>query len=133
MLRFRSGTAKLLALILPASLVWVFFACTIQCMAAAGPGCLEHELGDSCCAAEAEAPCEAEELSNAHEGCGLVVERGVLAANGQRQRADLLDATPAAFFGLAVVAPASEPRCSAPLAHGPPRPRPLDRLPTLLI
>jgi hypothetical protein len=118
---------------LPASLVWVFFACTLQCMAATGPACLENERGISCCAAETEALCEADELSGTHDGCTIVVERGVLAASGQRQRAVLVGPTLVAFFGLAVVAPASEPRRFAPLGHGPPRARPLDRLPTLLI
>jgi hypothetical protein len=133
MRRSRIGTVRLLALMLPANLVWVFFACALECLGASDPACLEHERGEACCAAGPEAPCEAEELSDAHDDeCTIVVERGVLGAGGQRQRMALLDATPA-FFGGGGVGPGVESRRFAPLAHGPPRSRPLDRLPILRI
>jgi hypothetical protein len=131
MRRSRSGTSRLLAALLPVTLVWVFVACTLQCAMAAEHGCLDHEGGSVCCPTVADAPCEAAELTDAPEGCPIVVERAVLRAGEPRLRLPSLDATPA-IPGLVVEA-AREARCLSPRGHSLPRPPPLDRLPTLLI
>jgi hypothetical protein len=131
MRRSRSGTSRLLAALLPVTLVWVFFACTLQCAMAAEPGCLDHEGVGACCPTVPDAPCEAVELSDAPEGCTIVVERAVLRAGETRLRLPSLDATPA-IPGL-VVESTRETRSLLPHGHSLPRPPPLDRLPTLQI
>jgi hypothetical protein len=135
----RSGASRLLAVLLPANMLWVFFACTLQCMAVGEAGCVERVREDVCCqsesacAVEGEAACEVELSPGRADRCAIVaVERGVLGAGEYRPRPVASAAAPPAF-GPAAVEPAEEARAPHPLAHAPPRIRPLDRLPTLLI
>lgn len=131
MLRVRFGTARLLAVLLPANLLWVFLACTLQCGWAAEAACHEREGSDDCCATGAKASCEAVELTPGPERCSIVVVRAVLPTG--EPRACMVPLGAPAVAAIHLVGDARDTGVVMRRAHAPPRARPLDRLPALRI
>jgi hypothetical protein len=135
MLRTRFRTVRLLALLLPATMLWVFVACTLQCVAAAELACREHVRDEiSCCRAEIAERCEAgEAISSSNvDACAVgAAERGILTGGDYRPRVAERATAPESIFEDALASGLHI--ASWPVAHAPPGPRPLDRLPTLLI
>ena len=110
-------------------MLWVFLACALECVAAAGA----YDGADACCEPVA-GECSAPEMGGAEaHSCLLVpVDPVVLGSGGAMPTREAAPAgLPALAGDRAVVgqAPDVQPRSAGP----PPRGRPLDRLPVLLI
>lgn len=134
MLSGRRRSLKTLALLLPANMLWVVVACTIQCIAASEIACAhEPEPAATCCAAD-ETERSATDLEDVDSlGCRISSNELAVLSNGSPQRGGVHD--PAVVSARVLLPSASAAARDVPprSAGPPPLGRPLDRIPVLLI
>jgi hypothetical protein len=129
-------TVRLLAVVLPVNMLWVCFACTLQCLALAEASRLGRQDAEAaCCRAEADAACEAELAvsDRADHRCPInPAQLGVVSSSDDRVRQTVVGTVVPAT--LLTLEPGRAPfDWVAASAKPPPLPPPLDRLPLLLI
>lgn len=129
----RRHAVAVLATFIPANMVWVFFACALQCVAAAGTACGPDE-SDSCCR-----PLVVESHANASmsvtgtDTC-LIVPGEPAVTTGRKSPAEGMRVG-AVGYAVDAEAIASGARSIVPenAPDPPPKRRPFDRLPILRV
>ena len=123
----------LLATFIPANMVWVFLACAVQCVAAAGPSCGVDEP-DACCQSLVANACPGFAMSDDKAYSCLIVPREPALKIDRKASPDepraVVSGVAVCGGGLASGARAAVSDCGP---DPPPKQRPLDRLPILRV